>query len=80
MVAVKIIEHSADENSKIESFRENLVSSNLQHPNVLITYKASACYKALSASQSCYIQAQSYARHFCDSVPLLSKTHFQPGG
>ncbi|KAK9915364.1 hypothetical protein WJX75_008098 [Coccomyxa subellipsoidea] len=39
MVAVKIIEHSADENSKIESFRENLVSSNLQHPNVLITYK-----------------------------------------
>ncbi len=39
MVAVKIIEHSADENSKMESFRENLVSSNIQHPNVLITYK-----------------------------------------
>ncbi|BDA43697.1 Mitogen-activated protein kinase kinase kinase 11 [Coccomyxa sp. Obi] len=39
MVAVKIIEHSADENSKIEGFRENLVCSNIQHPNVLITYK-----------------------------------------
>lgn len=39
MVAVKVIEHSADENSKIESFRENLVCSNIQHPNVLITYK-----------------------------------------
>ena len=35
MVAVKIIEHSADINSKIEGFRENVVSSNIQHPNVV---------------------------------------------
>ena len=35
MVAVKIIEHSADINSKIEGFRETMVSSNIQHPNVV---------------------------------------------
>ena len=35
MVAVKIIEHSADINSKMEGFRENVVSSNIQHPNVV---------------------------------------------
>ena len=35
MVAVKVIEHSADINSKIEGFRETLVSSNIQHPNVV---------------------------------------------
>ena len=36
-MAVKIIEHSADINSKIEGFRENMVSSNIQHPNVVCT-------------------------------------------
>ena len=35
MVAVKIIEHSADINSKMEGFRETMVSSNIQHPNVV---------------------------------------------
>ena len=35
MVAVKIIEHSADINSKIEGFRETVVSSSIQHPNVV---------------------------------------------
>ncbi len=35
MVAVKIIEHSSDINSKIEGFRENVVSSSIQHPNVV---------------------------------------------
>ena len=35
MVAVKIVEHSADINSKIDSFRETMVSSNIQHPNVV---------------------------------------------
>jgi hypothetical protein len=34
-VAVKIIEHSPDVNSKIEAFRENMVACNIQHPNVV---------------------------------------------
>lgn len=38
MVAVKIIEHSADINSKIEGLRETMVSSNIQHPNVVSLY------------------------------------------
>lgn len=40
MVAVKIIEHSADINSKIEGFRETMVSSNIQHPNVVSAQSA----------------------------------------
>ena len=43
MVAVKIIEHSTDMNSKIDTFRETLVSANIHHPNVVATYKVITC-------------------------------------
>ena len=43
MVAVKIIQHSADIKSKIEAFRETLVSANIHHPNVVSTYKIITC-------------------------------------
>ena len=43
MVAVKIIEHPADVNSRIEALRETLVCSNINHPNVVSTYKVIAC-------------------------------------
>ena len=43
MVAVKIIEHSTDMNSKIDAFRETLVSANIHHPNVVATYKVITC-------------------------------------
>ena len=43
MVAVKVIEHSADINSKIEGFRETMVSSNIQHPNVVSPCPLTPC-------------------------------------
>ncbi|CAL5221171.1 g3314 [Coccomyxa viridis] len=67
MVAVKIIEHSADINSKIEGFRENVVSSNIQHPNVLITYKAITCgqHGMISGQQAGSLDSASGSKGEC---------------
>ena len=34
-MAIKVIEHSADDNSKLDGLRESLLCSNIQHPNVV---------------------------------------------
>ncbi|KAK9826762.1 hypothetical protein WJX81_007239 [Elliptochloris bilobata] len=39
MVAVKVIEHNECVASKLEGLRESVLSANIQHPNVLSTYK-----------------------------------------
>ena len=46
MVAIKVIEHAADDASKLDGLRESLLSSNIQHPNVVGTYKASGCFQS----------------------------------
>ena len=35
MVAIKVIEHNADDNSKMDGLRESLLCSSIQHPNVV---------------------------------------------
>lgn len=35
MVAIKVIEHSADDSSKLDGLRESILCSNIQHPNVV---------------------------------------------
>ena len=47
MVAIKIIEHSADDSSKVDGLREALLCSNIQHPNVVGLQAASSAVAAL---------------------------------
>lgn len=35
MVAIKVIEHSEEDSSKVDGLREALLCSNIQHPNVV---------------------------------------------
>ena len=39
-VAVKIVSHDGDVGHRLDVLRESLLSANIQHPNVVSTYKA----------------------------------------
>ena len=41
-VAVKIVSHDGDVGHRMDVLRESLLSANIQHPNVVSTYKARA--------------------------------------
>ena len=42
-VAVKIINHDKHVGNNFDAMRESVLCSNINHPNVVMTYKASLC-------------------------------------
>ena len=42
-MAVKIINHDKHVGNNFDAMRESVLCSNINHPNVVMTYKASLC-------------------------------------
>ena len=80
-MAVKIINHDKHVGNNFDAMRESVLCSNINHPNVVMTYKASLCRPSLWSGDTsppisclliCELSPLSHIHNYF-SVPLAHK-------